>query len=727
MLKLHKTPTIPAFILILIWNLSLIAQGTTQPETQKNADFDSLLTVYEEKAQQAKNEKSEAYLLYNDTLILLAKQYNDPLYLAKAFLQRAKLLQKTNRKEEVKQYYYKTLSIYKEQNANKDAAYIYRLLGYLTDEEFGEYFNAVSYYDTALRIMSENTITDTSLMAGITLNKGMAYSKIGKQDSVLSMFSRSLELYTRAKDTLGMIQATNNIGSYYNRTGKHEKAISTFQRALSMGEGILPTTHLVSLSTNLANLHVRTKNITQAVEIYNQLLDELSKSNDVKLLAHVYSNFGVVLSMNNRFEEAVSYLHKGKALRKEAGLNEEVTSSYYNLGMVFEDWGKSDSQLYYYDLCRIWAQKTRNKNNLYLANNALFKTFRANGNYDKALEHLHKANDIAKESKILERIYTSYLNLASFYNQLNRNKEAYEYQVLHTTYKDSFLNVESQNKIAQLNAQFETERKEKEIEILTKENTLRDLRIEQQEAEVRRKAQQNNWIIFASSLSLVMLFIFGVLYRQKFKAIYLAQITSNELKAFRAQMNPHFIFNALSSVQYYISQNQKNKADQFLTSFSKLTRRILSQSEHDHISLAEEMETLNLFLKLEQIRMKNKFDYQIQVSDDLDPENIEIPSMLIQPLAENAVWHGVANATGTGKIKINFTREKDRLCISVEDNGPGFKNKPKNKNHKSQGLGITESRIARFNNTKPGAAQFQFTSLNPGLRISFSIPYMEAF
>lgn len=478
----RKTLKISAFtiITIFVWNVSLIAEATTQPETQKKANFDSLLTAYENKAQQAKNEKSAAYLLFNDTIILLAKEYNDPLYLAKAFLQRAKLLKKTNSKEEVKRYYYKTLAIYKEQNAHKDAAYIYRLLGYLTDEEFGEYFNAVSYYDTALRFMSKHTVTDTSLMAGITLNKGMAYSKLGKQDSVLPMFNRSLELYTRVKDTLGMIQATNNIGSYYNRTGKFESAISTFQQALNMGGGILPTAHLVSLSTNLANLHVRTKNLPQAVEIYYQLLDVLTNSHDVKLVAHVYSNFGVVLSMNKQFDEAVTYLHKGKTLREKAGLNEEVTSSYYNLGMVFEDWGKSDSQLYYYDLCRIWAQKTRNKNNLYLSNNALFKTYRAKGDYDKALEHLHKANNIAKESKILERIYTSYLNLASFYNQLNRNKEAYEYLVLHTTYKDSFLNVESQNKIAQLNAQFETERKEKEIEILTKEKTLRDLRIEQQ-------------------------------------------------------------------------------------------------------------------------------------------------------------------------------------------------------------------------------------------------------
>lgn len=697
-----------------------------QPQEPDVAGVDSAVQHYFQKAVAAKNSGDEGFLLFNDSAIEAANNPYSKSALAQAYIHRGKLLRLSNKKEQIIENYRLALDITRDLNELRDIAYLYRLLGFVTYEEFGDYPLSINFYDTAIQIMDKEGVEDVTLLGGVYLNKGMTYEKMGRQDSVYSNFLKAFEVFEQAADTLGLVQSANNLANYYHKTGDITKAVTYFQQALRYGENVLNTGQKASISINLSNLHIRTNNHSKAARVYEELLSLIPEINSVDLKATIYHNYGALLSMMSRFEESVEMLHRGRVLRKTGGMEDDLTASYYNLGMAFEDWGKPDSQLFYYDKCRVLAQKTSNQHSLYMANNALFKTFRAGGNKQKALYHILKANEIALQSKDLKQIYQSHGEIAGFYNELGNHKKAYDYHVLYTTHKDSFLDEQSQNKIAELNTKFETERKEREIEILTQENALRDLRIQNQETEMLRKAEQNKLFITTAVMIVLMLIIFGILYRQRFKALYLAKITSNELKALRAQMNPHFIFNALSSVQFYISENQKEKAGYYLSSFSKLTRRILSQSENERISLADEIETLNLFLELECVRMKNGFDYEVTIDNRIDPDNTEIPSMLIQPLAENAVWHGVSNAREKGKIKIHFSRKNEELRISVTDNGRGLDNEKTDK-PKSRGIKITQDRIARFNKKNAKHPLLKFTNLSPGLRVEFSIPFREIF
>jgi len=177
-----------------------------------------------------------------------------------------------------------------------------------------------------------------------------------------------------------------------------------------------------------------------------------------------------------------------------------------------------------------------------------------------------------------------------------------------------------------------------------------------------------------------------------------------EMQALRAQMNPHFIFNSLNSINRFILQNNRAQASEYLTKFSKLVRMILQNSQASLISLESELESLNLYLDLEAVRFEHRFAYKISYPKDLDIEVLKVPPLVIQPFTENAIWHGLMHKEDKGQLDIDVSEEDDYLYIKITDNGIGRKkageiaSKSATK-HKSMGLRITKDRIAMLQRT----------------------------
>src|SRR6476619_5515336 len=146
-----------------------------------------------------------------------------------------------------------------------------------------------------------------------------------------------------------------------------------------------------------------------------------------------------------------------------------------------------------------------------------------------------------------------------------------------------------------------------------------------------------------------------------------------EMQALRAQMNPHFIFNSLNSINRFILQNNKAEATEYLTKFSKLIRMILNCSANATVSLAEDLEALQLYLELECLRFDNEFIYKITCDPELDTDFIRVPPMLLQPFVENAIWHGLMNKEGEGHLWININQEDSALICTITDDGIGRK------------------------------------------------------
>ncbi|HEY8365573.1 MAG TPA: histidine kinase, partial [Bacteroidia bacterium] len=174
------------------------------------------------------------------------------------------------------------------------------------------------------------------------------------------------------------------------------------------------------------------------------------------------------------------------------------------------------------------------------------------------------------------------------------------------------------------------------------------------------------------------------------------------LASCKSQMNPHFFYNALNTIQAYIFVNDKKKASNYLSKFSKLTRLILEMSERENISLREELEALKLYLDLEKMRFSDSFEYEIKVSSDIVQDSVEFPPMLLQPYVENAVKHGLLHKQGEKSINIKFARKEDILIVEIEDNGIGRKrsaelNAIKNKKHQSFSTQANEKRLEILN------------------------------
>ena len=189
--------------------------------------------------------------------------------------------------------------------------------------------------------------------------------------------------------------------------------------------------------------------------------------------------------------------------------------------------------------------------------------------------------------------------------------------------------------------------------------------------------------------------------KQQANTAYKSHIAELEARSLRAQMNPHFIFNALNSVNSFISENDQRSANKFLTSFSRLMRLVMENSEYDFISTQKELEILEIYLELEHFRFKDKFDYKINVDDSLD-DDFEIPPMLIQPYIENAIWHGLRYKENSGNLTLQLTKKEKKLHVTISDNGIGRtasaeESEKYNKTHKSFATQIMKQRIDIFN------------------------------
>ena len=177
------------------------------------------------------------------------------------------------------------------------------------------------------------------------------------------------------------------------------------------------------------------------------------------------------------------------------------------------------------------------------------------------------------------------------------------------------------------------------------------------------------------------------------------QIAEIRMMALRSQMNPHFIFNSLNSIQHFITTHEKEEALHYLSKFSKLIRKILENSRQNTVSVSNELELLQLYIQLEQLRFSNKFDYHISVDETIDMENTEIPPLLIQPYIENAIQHGLINKNSKGDLWLSLTRNNGLLICKIEDNGIGREKaqeieQKKVSRHVALGIKVTNERIS---------------------------------
>jgi LytS/YehU family sensor histidine kinase len=296
--------------------------------------------------------------------------------------------------------------------------------------------------------------------------------------------------------------------------------------------------------------------------------------------------------------------------------------------------------------------------------------------------------------------------------------------MLYKQYNDSLKIQKYNTSLADARMRYETEAKEKELELLA-------LKLD----------KQRYYTYGFAALILLAVIIGYLLFRQsrlnnrrKISEMNrrISEITQANL---RQQMNPHFIFNTLNSIQYYMYQHDKIATNNYLTKFSSLMRKILENSQHTFIPIRDELDALKLYLELETLRFKDKFRYHITVDEDVDTFLYKIPTMLLQPYVENSIVHGLVNKEGNGNLNIGIHYHGDFLVCVVEDDGIGREaaqdlKRARAANHNSLGLKITESRVDLTNALYGTQMKITCTDLKNdggeacGTRVEIQIPVM---
>ena len=170
------------------------------------------------------------------------------------------------------------------------------------------------------------------------------------------------------------------------------------------------------------------------------------------------------------------------------------------------------------------------------------------------------------------------------------------------------------------------------------------------------------------------------------------------MRALRSQVNPHFIFNCLASIQHFISKNDNKQAEYYLVRFSRLIRQVLENSTQNMVALAEDLEALEMYVEMERLRLQNQFDFNLQIHESIDSEEVFIPPLIIQPLVENAIWHGVGAEGEKAKITVEIKSVEKYLECIVENPMQETERKKVSYKRKSLGLVLIKERLEILNN-----------------------------
>ena len=335
---------------------------------------------------------------------------------------------------------------------------------------------------------------------------------------------------------------------------------------------------------------------------------------------------------------------------------------------------------------------------------------------NRSLSYSRELITMASQTGARPLLRNGYELVWKYFDKNSRKDSAYKYHLLFATLKDSLKDDQFIKSMAVYDMKSKNEEQQSNITILNKENQIK-------ETKLQREKLWRNFFIGALLLGLIVTLLIVrnfVLARKReslqrmmaetreqlenrkkeqLVAELLQQKTELEMQVLRSQMNPHFIFNSLSSINRFILQNNKTQASEYLTKFSKLMRLILENSQAPLISMESELESLKLYLDLEALRFNYRFGYKISVAPEIDVSMLKVPPLILQPYVENAIWHGLMHKEEKGQLDIEISREEDHLFIKITDDGVGRKQSASfgSKSatlHKPMGLRITADRIA---------------------------------
>lgn len=614
------------------------------------------------------------------------------------------------------------LDLSKKFNYRKGEAEALRIIGWSYHHENNE-VQAKSDIRKAILIFDQIAF-EPGLAAALN-NLGAISTRMGDYAEGLQASQRALEIFQRLGNQEAIGSALNYIGVNYQAQGNYDKAIQYCLQALQIRRNIQDHPGIAFSLINMGNMYLAADKLNSALEYYRQAL-AYSEEKRLPSLEFSLLQLGQTYGRLGQYEEALHYLNR--VLKT----NSNHVYALNSLGEVY--FAKKEYDLSLEHLLKCIALIEKGNDIIYInVLNSISKVYNAQQRYPLALSYAQRCLALAQQLGGKKEIKNAAETLSQIYAGLHDFTEAYKYQHLYISLKDSITSQEYTQRLAVLEANLELAKKQARIETLTQEQHFH-----QQELK-RQTFLQNVFIVGLGLMLLLGVVIFrNIVLKRKAERLlkdrlerdlelerlekeqkladYKSRAADLEMMALRAQMNPHFIFNSLNSINRFILKNEPEAASDYLTKFSRLIRLILQNSQAKSVCLENELDALRLYLEMEVSRFEGHFDYTISYEQDLEIEHLEVPPLIIQPYVENAIWHGLMHKGDKGNLLIELHRDNNTLCCRITDDGIGrkrageLKSKSASKN-KSLGMQITAHRLALINALNAKAATVEVTDL----------------
>nr|NQU94148.1 histidine kinase [Bacteroidota bacterium] len=615
--------------------------------------------------------------------------------------------------------------------------------------------------DSSIAIVN-NTI---AISKKLEYQKGLAdaYFNLGNSyffmDSIKPMvlnYLHALRLYEDLEPSIETGLTLYQLTIVNRLTGRYEKAISYCRKALQVYRLLGEYQHEIDATYVLGGIFRRMDNRDSSLFYYDKALEILEKYPNNFLLGSVYNDYGLFYLIESwqgnkseeLLQEGIQWFFKCWELdKKHHHPAADMATPIYNIGSFYLSTGTNENinkglahlmlaksivdtavsnihteLMVYRQLARIEKRKGHINEAI-----ALYNTGISKADNDMAKFSIRNYHDpqMAYADEYYTRQYKGmcYEELFEIYREIGDYKAALEYFILSEKATEEIYLEENSRLIAILEADSETEKIQSRIDMLAKDNELKTLKID-----------QSRTFNYGLAGMIIILVLVGLLFLRQNKMKNEHKTVLLEQKLLRLQMNPHFIFNALSNILNFIDGKENAKASNYLTTFSKLLRTTLESTRQDLVPFEKEVGSLKNYLELQKLRYGNKFDYAIEVDEGIDEEDLSIPPMLVQPFIENAIEHGIRHKKTPGRIDVRFFLVGKKILCEVEDDGVGREKAwetevTERSGHKSLATEIIKDRIKTLNKKFRQKIQLEIIDKKSetlealGTKVVLDIPY----
>jgi tetratricopeptide (TPR) repeat protein len=592
----------------------------------------------------------------------------------------------------------------------------------LLEKSKGKLQEVDAYLDSATLLCEKRKIDCPS---SLHLLKAEYFFQSGDYSSAEEQGNLALEKSEGSKEYEVQARTLNFLGRYYQRTGFFKESIESFNAGIDLAQkhklkGIIPMSY-----RGQANVYNAAEDLNNYRKNLRLMADAGYAEGDTMAVMDALLLLGTSLTDKQRdFRKADSILRRCVELALIKDNNFYAAFASANIGWNYYRENMFDSSIVSYERSLKYSKlgnqisiSANSYGNLGTINRDLGNHVKAIKYYQQSIEQANKVSDWYTLSWVYNDMHQLYLAERDTIN-------AFKSFVLFKQFNDSVIIRRSSQGLTEARVRYEADMHNKEVALLS-------LRL------------KNNRLLNAGILGFFILaVIIGLLLFRESKLKDRRRMSEMNRKIseltqanLRQQMNPHFIFNTLNSIQYYMYQHDKLATNTYLTKFSSLMRKVLENSNHTSIPLRDELDALHLYLELESLRFKDRFDYNIIVDEEIDTLLFKIPTMLIQPYVENSICHGLMPKADKGFVKIDLRLNSDHIICTIEDNGIGReaaseRTKQKNGNHNSMGTRIVSSRLDLVNELYGTSLKTVYTDLKndkgepEGTRVQINIPIM---